>query len=68
MTREETLEAIKVMQHYADGGEVGGQRIEEQREWVGLTKDEIIDIIIEAFGSPYDVAVDVEAKLKEKNT
>ena len=22
MTREETLEAIKVMQHYADGGEV----------------------------------------------
>ena len=48
--------------------EVGGQRIEEQREWVGLTKDEIIDIIIAAFGSPYDVAVDVEAKLKERNT
>jgi hypothetical protein len=42
--------------------------LEEKREWVGLTKDEIIDIIIEAFGSPYDVAVDVEAKLKEKNT
>ena len=37
-------------------------------EWVGLTKDEIIDIIIEAFGSPYDVAVNVEAKLKDKNT
>jgi len=37
-------------------------------EWVGLTKDEIMDIIIEAFGSPYDVAVDVQAKLKEKNT
>ena len=51
--------------------EVGQARIDEleaKREWVGLTKDEIMDIIAEAFGSPYDVAVDVEAKLKEKNT
>jgi type 1 glutamine amidotransferase len=48
--------------------ELEWQRVEEQREWVGLTKDEIIDITIEAFGSPYDVAVYVEAKLKERNT
>lgn len=39
-----------------------------KREWVGLTKDEIMDIIIDVYGSPYDVAVNVEAKLKEKNT
>jgi hypothetical protein len=38
-----------------------------KKEWIGLTKDEILDIIMSAFGSPYDVAVDVEAKLKEKN-
>ena len=31
MTREETLEAIKVMQHYADGGEVERW---EAGEWV----------------------------------
>ncbi len=30
MTREETLEAIKVMQHYADGGEVEASR----NEWI----------------------------------
>jgi hypothetical protein len=40
----------------------------ENREWVGLTKDEIMDIIIDVYGSPYDVAVDVQSKLKEKNT
>ena len=42
--------------------------LEDKREWVGLTKNEVMDIIAETFGSPYDVAVDVEAKLKEKNT
>jgi hypothetical protein len=30
MTREETLEAIKVMQHYADGGEVEASK----NEWI----------------------------------
>jgi hypothetical protein len=34
MTREETLEAIKVMQHYADGGEVEQSRdVYTTREW-----------------------------------
>lgn len=30
MTREETLEAIKVMQHYADGGEVEARLIDQR--------------------------------------
>jgi hypothetical protein len=30
MTREETIEAIKVMQHYADGGEVEARLIDQR--------------------------------------
>ena len=34
MTREETLEAIKVMQHYADGGEVEQRlRDDDELDW-----------------------------------
>ena len=33
MTREETLEAIKVMQHYADGGEVEQRLRYDELDW-----------------------------------
>ena len=33
MTREETLEAIKVMQHYADGGEVEQRLRDDELDW-----------------------------------
>ena len=34
MTREETLEAIKIMQHYADGGEVEQRlRDDDELDW-----------------------------------
>lgn len=39
-----------------------------KREWVGLTLKEVAEIIATSLNSPYFIAVDVEAKLKEKNT
>ena len=39
----------------------------QQRTWVGLTDDEV-DEIIGSFDYRYDVARSVEAKLKEKNS
>ena len=40
-----------------------------QRQWVGLTRDERMDIINRFNGQDWIYAVDaIEAKLKEKNT
>jgi hypothetical protein len=39
-----------------------------QRQWVGLTDEEIKDIVEECDGVGWDVAQAIEAKLKEKNT
>jgi hypothetical protein len=38
-----------------------------QRQWVGLTRDEVLDIE-DAAKHPLDFARSIEAKLKEKNT
>lgn len=40
----------------------------EQREFVGLTISEIQDLIQFKEYSPFALAEDIEAKLKEKNT
>jgi hypothetical protein len=39
-----------------------------QRTWVGLTAEEIEDIVEDGDGIGWDVAQAIEAKLKEKNT
>lgn len=39
MNREQTLQAIKVMQHYADGGEVEARMRSERGAWGSLFMD-----------------------------
>jgi hypothetical protein len=40
----------------------------QQRTWVGLTEDEMAEIVEGCDGVGWDVAPAIEAKLKEKNT
>ena len=48
---------------------VGGvPSVSQQREWVGLTDDEIDQIAAEVCFGYIDVARAIEAKLKERNT
>ena len=46
---------------------VGVQDGKKQREWVGLTKDDLREIIID-LKRPEDLYKAIETKLKEKNT
>ena len=39
----------------------------EPKEWVGLTDEEIVDLVIKNAGFPTKLAKAIEAKLKEKN-
>jgi hypothetical protein len=39
----------------------------EKREWVGLTKMELIKLGVFPFGMSYELYEAIEAKLKEKN-
>ena len=38
------------------------------KEWVGLTNEQIVDLVIKNAGFPTKLAKAIEAKLKEKNT
>jgi len=38
------------------------------KEWVGLTNEQIVDLVIKNAGFPTKLAEAIEAKLKEKNT
>jgi hypothetical protein len=38
------------------------------KEWVGLTTDELVDLVIKHAGLPTKLAEAIEAKLREKNT
>ena len=40
----------------------------EPKEWVGLTNEQIVDLVIKNAGFPTKLAKAIEAKLKEKNT
>jgi hypothetical protein len=40
----------------------------QQRTWVGLTTDELVDLVIKHAGLPTKLAEAIEAKLREKNT
>jgi len=40
----------------------------QTKEWVGLTVDQIVDLVIKNAGFPTKLAEAIEAKLKEKNT
>jgi len=53
--------------------ELMNRSVEAKKEWVGLTNDEQLEAIWESgkdglTGDRYDVALAIEAKLKEKNT
>ena len=37
------------------------------KEWVGLTNEQIVDLVIKNAGFPTKLAEEIEAKLKEKN-
>ena len=39
-----------------------------KQEWVGLTNEEIVDLVIKHAGFPTKLAEAIEAKLKERNT
>jgi hypothetical protein len=54
-----------VAKHYMDGGHLVYPTA--QRQWVGLTDEEIEDIVEEFDGVGWDVAQAIKAKLKEKN-
>ena len=40
----------------------------QTKEWVGLTNEQIVDLVIKHAGLPTKLAEAIEAKLKEKNT
>ena len=40
----------------------------QNKEWVGLTNEQIVDLVIKNAGFPTKLAEAIEAKLKEKNT
>ena len=40
----------------------------QTKEWVGLTDEQIVDLVIKHAGFPTKLAEAIEAKLKEKNT
>jgi hypothetical protein len=48
--------------------EITSLTIRPKRTWVGLTIGEIQDLIMHKKHSPFALAEDIEAKLKEKNT
>ena len=41
--------------------------VDQQREWVGLTNEQIVDLVIKNAGFPTKLAKAIEAKLKQKN-
>ena len=41
---------------------------EQDKEWAGLTDEQIVDLVIKHAGFPTKLAEAIEAKLKEKNT
>jgi len=51
----------------ADKNWMNEQGVEPQRTWVGLTDEELAEFSDAKLGS-YDLCLEVEAKLKEKNT
>jgi hypothetical protein len=59
---------------YATNGVTGGGGIHTKKEWVGLTDEEIVEVLFELKTETMGVikterlARAVEAKLKEKNT
>jgi len=71
MTMKEALHALEEVKQainlaYADGYSAGKQ----QREWVGLTSEEVLDLfdVNNVYGSKWiEFARTVEAKLKAKN-
>jgi hypothetical protein len=55
-----------VAKHYMDGGHLVYPTA--QRQWVGLTDEEIEKLTVELRDIPVTLAFAIEAKLKEKNT
>ena len=45
-----------------------GKRMVPEREWVGMTNDELLDIADMAYANDLELLQTLQAKLKEKNT
>jgi hypothetical protein len=67
-TSKERVDETAERKHMTDLASVGEVGVWGEREWVGLTRDERMDIINRLAGQDWVYVVDaIEAKLKEKN-
>jgi hypothetical protein len=67
-TSQERVDETAERKHMTDLASVGEVGVWGEREWVGLTRDERMDIINRLAGQDWVYVVDaIEAKLKEKN-
>jgi len=64
MTRQE---AINILLDHFSAGFVRTIEDALNKEWVGLTNNELVDLTIKNAGFPILLAQAIEAKLKEKN-
>jgi hypothetical protein len=76
LTREEAQELLNALTYVGDAKDIYSDTIDmlrsrlaqPEREWHGLTKDEINNWDLPNSPTVYEFAQFVEAKLKEKNT
>ena len=59
-------EILKLIAEAFQGGRLYEMKPFQNREWAGLTNGEMIELLEMKLGS-YDLCLEVEAKLKEKN-
>ena len=74
MKHEKTFEAINKLKdveielhRLKNLLEITGRALDAKSEWVGLTNEQIVDLVIKHAGFPTKLAEAIEAKLKEKN-
>ena len=56
-----------IVRVYPDYWDEKAPEMAEYKKWVGLTNEEIVDLVIKNAGFPTKLAKAIEAKLKEKN-
>jgi len=74
MKHEKTFEAINKLKdveielhRLKNLLEITGRALDAKSEWVGLTNEQIVDLVIKHAGFPTKLAEAIEAKLKQKN-
>ena len=66
--REALAQPEPVLNIYTSEKEMLKAQRQPKREWVGLTEDEVGDLFDFAYANDREFVLNVEAKLKEKNT